>query len=111
MFLNWLKDRDYEVVLSSSWRIPTAFADFTQHLKDNGLSWIAETPRYTQPVFTRRGVEIEAVLSGLNPQAYTILDDYGPSEFLKHQRPYLVQTSNAKGLEQKKLDAMDRILR
>lgn len=109
MFLNWLKDRDYQIVLSSSWRIPSAYGDFLQHLRDNGLSWIGETP-YLKGI--GRGHEIQAYLisNPTEPSLYCILDDMGPSEFLKHQRPCLVQTSGIKGLEQKKLYAIDRVL-
>lgn len=110
MFLEWFNASDYQVVLSSSWRIPSAHGDFLQHLRDNGLRWIAETP-YLKGI--GRGHEIQAYFLENTPQVrckYVILDDMGPSEFLKHQRPFLVQTSAHKGLEVKKLTAMDRIL-
>lgn len=110
LFLEWFNSSDYQVVLSSSWRIPSAHGDFLQHLRDNGLRWIGETP-YLKGI--GRGHEIQAYFINnppTEPSKYVILDDMGPSEFLKHQRPFLVQTSAHKGLEVKKLAAMDKIL-
>ncbi len=111
MFLKWYNDRgDVRIVLSSSWRIPTAYGDFVGHLIDNGLSFIGETPHLKG---IGRGHEIQAwLLANTVPEEtkYAILDDLGPSEFLKHQRPFLVQTSAIKGLEPKKLKKLDELL-
>lgn len=107
MYLEWFDKRNYVNVLSSSWRIPTAFGDFKGELLRNGLSWICETPRCPS---RGRGVEIQAVLDMIDYGKYVILDDMGPSEFLKHQRPWLVQTSAHKGLEPKKLALIDKLM-
>lgn len=107
MYLDWFNKRDYVNVLSSSWRIPTAFGDFKAELQRNGISWIAETPHF---LFSRRGSEIQATLDVLNCSKYVILDDLEPSDFLKHQRPFLVQTSAHKGLEPKKLALVDMLM-
>lgn len=110
MFLSWWTDRDYKLVLSSSWRIPSAYGDFVGHLVDNGLSFIGETPNLKG---IGRGHEIQAWLLNNTVEEetkYAILDDDGPSEFLKHQRPFLVQTAGTKGLEPKKLKKLDELL-
>lgn len=107
IFLNWLNRRPHKVILSSSWRIPSAHGDFEAELNRNGINWIDKTP-YLRGI--GRGWEIEASLGKHNPDKYAILDDYGPTEFLKHQRPFLVQTSAVKGLEEKKLKMLDKIL-
>lgn len=106
MFLDWWRDRDYDIVLSSSWRISSTHGDFLQHLKDNGLIWMGETPYFKG---IGRGWEIQDYLKGMDC-TYVILDDMGPSEFLKHQRPRLVQTSANKGLESKKLAMIDKLM-
>lgn len=107
MFIDWWVETDYKIVLSSSWRIPSAFGDFTGHLRENGISWIAETPYFRG---IRRGEEIEYSLEILKPEKYVILDDMAYSQFLKHQRPFLVQTSEAIGLEEKKLKKIEELL-
>lgn len=110
MFLSWWKERDYFLVLSSTWRIPSAYGNFFGHLIENGLSFVGETP-YLKGI--GRGHEIQAyLLENTSPELtrFAILDDLGPSEFLKHQRPFLVQTSARKGLEPKKLKKLDEIL-
>lgn len=109
MYLEWFNQRDYVCVLSSSWRIPSAHGDFTGHLQENGLSWIGETP-YLKGI--GRGWEIQDYLKEMSTAftKYVILDDLGPSEFLKHQRPRLVQTSAHKGLEPKKLALIDELM-
>lgn len=107
MYLDWFGKRDYVNILSSSWRIPTAFGDFKAELQRNGISWIMETPKYPSG---DRGREIQAVLDMIDYEQYVILDDLGPSEFLKHQRPRLVQTSARKGLEPKKLALIDKLM-
>ena len=107
LFKDWYSSKDYQIILSSSWRIPSAHGDFKQHLNDNGLFWIDETP-YLKGI--GRGHEVEASVKIHKPEKYVILDDMGPSEFLKHQRPFLVQTSSIRGLEAKKLPLIDKIL-
>lgn len=107
MFLSWWVARDFDVVLSSSWRIPSAHGDFLQHLRNNGLVWIGETP-YLKGI--GRGWEIKAYLENKLVEDYVILDDLGPSEFLKHQRSRLVQTSAHRGLEPKKLALIDKLM-
>lgn len=103
MFLDWLKQRDYSVILSSTWRRED---DFQAELQRNGLSWIDETPLLGRC----RGQEIEVSIECYKPVSYAILDDYGSTEFLKYQRPFLVQTSAVKGLEEKKLAKIDELL-
>lgn len=110
MFLAWLNSRDVSIILSSSWRIPSAFGDFKAELNRNGIEWIDETPIFTHLGYTKRGIEIQASLDTYEPDKYAILDDYNPSEFLKHQRPFLVQTSARLGLEPKKLKKLDQLL-
>lgn len=107
MFLEWFKERDYKIVLSSSWRLPTAFGDFLGELTRNGIEWISETPHRPS---LGRGVEIQEIIEAIKPEKYVILDDLGPSEFLKHQRPFVVQTPAKKGLELKKLKKIDELL-
>lgn len=107
MFLDWFKQQDYNIILSSSWRIPSAHGDFLQELQDNGIPWLDETP-YLRGI--GRGHEIEVSLEEYSPDAYVILDDMGPSGFLKHQRPRLVQTAGTKGLEPKKLLQIDKLM-
>lgn len=107
MFLDWWRDRDYDIILSSSWRIPSAHGDFLAELERNGLKWVSQTP-YLRGI--GRGHEIQESLNSNNPSKYVILDDLGPSEFLKHQRPHLVQTSGHKGLEVKKLQKIDLLM-
>ena len=112
MFISWWRlNSDVKLVLSSTWRIPSAYGNFVGHLIDNGLSFIGETP-YLKGV--GRGLEIQAwLIENTVPEEtkYVILDDMSPSEFLKHQRPFLVQTSAIKGLEPKKLNKIDELLR
>lgn len=107
MFVDWYSTRDYTIILSSSWRIDTAFGDFKAELKRNGILWFDETP---QLLSLGRGREIKVKLDQYVPEKYVILDDYGPSEFLKEQRPRLVQTSAHKGLEPKKLAKIDELM-
>lgn len=107
MYLEWFSNRDYVNVLSSSWRINTAFGDFKAELQRNGLSWVIETPVCLS---RGRGAEVQAILDVLDYSSYVILDDMGPSEFLKHQRLRLVQTSAHKGLEPKKLAMIDKLM-
>lgn len=107
MYLEWFDKRDYVNVLSSSWRIPTAFGDFKAELQRNGISWVAETPYFPS---RGRGAEIQFILDTIDYDKYVILDDLGPSEFLKHQRPQLVHTSAHKGLEPKKLALIDELM-
>jgi len=104
MFLGWLEDKPYSIVLSSSWRTDV---EFTEELTRNGITWISATPHMP---FRKRGSEIEASLEIHKPERYVILDDYTPSEFLKEQRPFLVQTSEVRGLELKKLQRIDSLL-
>lgn len=104
MFLNWLEGKPYSIVLSSSWRTD---AEFTEELTRNGITWISATPHIP---FRKRGSEIEASLEVHKPERYVVLDDYAPSEFLKEQRPFLVQTSEVRGLEPKKLKRIDSLL-
>lgn len=106
MFLDWHIKTDYQLVLSSTWR---SGGDYMQELNDQGLFWKTVTPR-TSIHGDRRGDEIQIILDQLKPDRYAILDDLEPSKFLKHQRPFLVQTSYVKGLEPKKLKKLDEIL-
>lgn len=107
MFLDWFDKDKYQIVLSSSWRIPSAYGDFLQELRDNGLSWVEETPHLKG---LRRGLEIQCSIEELSIEKYVILDDMGPSEFLKHQRPFLVQTSPIHGLRLKNLNKIEQII-
>lgn len=107
LFVDWYKQRDYQIILSSTWRLVSAFGDFKGELNRNDIYWIDETPELKG---VSRGHEIEASIQKHKPDLYVILDDMGPSEFLKHQRARLVQTSGSKGLEPKKLVKMDELL-
>jgi hypothetical protein len=116
LFLGWLAERpDVHVILSSTWRYLNETRD---ELVRNGLHWVAETPAPGQLNGTYRkgirGEEIEVILSkpSLSPfiTNYAILDDLGPLAFLKHQRRFLVQTSERFGLQKKHLNMLDRML-
>jgi len=105
-FLTWLEGKDYDVVLSSTWRFEESFM---AELRRNGLSWIAETAmlhRYG----LNRGWEIEGYLDANPVINYVILDDLHPGMFLIHQRPQLVQTSPVHGLRDKDLKRMEKLL-
>lgn len=107
MFLDWYNQHEYSIILSSSWRIPSAYGDFKAELNRNGIFWEDETP-YLKGI--GRGWEIQYCIDQYFLTNYVILDDYGPSEFLKHQRPRLVQTSAQRGLEPKKLARIDQLM-
>ena len=104
MFLTWLKGKDIDLVLSSTWR---QGKDYRDHLNEQGINWVTTTGQVDR---RGRGWEIQEVLDFGWIDRYAILDDLGPSEFLKHQRPFLVQTSYIKGLEPKKLKKIEEIL-
>lgn len=104
MFLEWLKDKPFDIVLSSTWRQGKEYRDF---LNENGINWITTTGQVDG---RGRGWEIQDVLNFGYIDRYVILDDLGPSEFLKHQRPFVVQTSARHGLQPKKLKRIEEIL-
>lgn len=104
MFLEWLKNKDIDIVLSSTWR---QGRDYMDHLSEQGISWVTTTGQVDG---RGRGWEIQEVLDFGWIDRYVILDDLSPSEFLKHQRPFVVQTSYIKGLEPKKLKKIEEIL-
>lgn len=104
MFLEWLKDKPIDIVLSSTWR---QGKDYMDHLNEQGINWITTTGQVDG---RGRGWEIQEVLDFGYIDRYAILDDLSPSEFLKHQRSFVVQTSYVKGLEPKKLKKLEEIL-
>lgn len=104
MFLDWIKGKDIQIVLSSTWRHGR---DYMRHLNEQGITWITTTGGHNA---AGRGWEIQEVLDYGYIDKYAILDDLSPSEFLKKQRPYVVQTSFIRGLEPKKLKKLEKIL-
>jgi HAD domain in Swiss Army Knife RNA repair proteins len=117
LLLGWLATHpEVKIVLSSTWRY---LSETRAELEKNGIFWIAETPSPSQLKGLYRagirGEEIQDVLDTFEEtdkgiEAYAILDDMGPYQFLQHQRQFLVQTSERWGLQQKHLDMLDRIL-
>lgn len=113
LFLEWKQAHPFvNVVLSSDWR---KFDDFRMELNKNGIFWHDETPRRAQkipvnPIDYCRGHEIQEVLDKGYITKYAILDDMGPTEFLKKQRRFLVQTSPFLGITQKKIKKINEIL-
>lgn len=113
VFLDWREANPFvNIVLSSDWR---KYDDFRMHLNHHGVFWQDETPRIAQrwptdPLKYCRGHEVQETLDRLKPEKYAILDDFGPTEFLKKQRQFLVQTSEFRGIEEKKLKRINEIL-
>lgn len=113
LFMKWKEDHPFvNIVLSSTWR---NFDDFRMELNKNGIFWHDETPRLAQrqptdPMKYCRGHEIQEVLDKGYISKYVILDDLGPTEFLKKQRQYLVQTSPYLGITDKKIKRINEIL-
>lgn len=104
---SWLiRHPDVSVVLSSTWRLEEEFRD---EVKRNGVKFKEVTPDLRAQGL-KRGFEIEAWLN-INPSTqYVILDDYGPDQFLAHQRPFLVQTSPIHGLRNKNLGRIENLM-
>lgn len=104
MFLSWMEGKDYKIVLTSTWR---QVERARQELLDNGIHWKYETPYLPGEI---RGEEIQQILDQGFITKYVILDDLGAGNFLKDQRPFLIQTSPKHGLRQKNLEKADKLL-
>lgn len=102
LYLNWIKDKPIEVVISSTWRLDK---DQLTAMAFNGLRWLDITPNMGY-----RGKEIEAWLNakGAQVEAYGILDDI--QQFYPYQHPHFVQTSYIHGLRPKNLKKLEGIL-
>lgn len=103
-FKDWYKTKDYQIVLSSTWRKDE---EFMQHLNENGIFWHSVTPQIHG---YQRGFEIQMWLLRNECEKYAILDDMNAGEFLPNQRKYLVQTSYVHGLRSKDLKKVEKIL-
>ena len=105
-FLHWKNTAqpDLKIVLSSSWRIPCPFGDFMKHLNDNGITWIDVTPNLGG---VDRGLEILAWLKD-HPEVtqWAVLDDLQ----VGHVGNRLVQTSPKRGVENKHLAKINKLL-
>lgn len=99
-FLNWIKDKDVKIVLSSSWR---GHNGLCAHLNSKGIHWISTTPKGTI-----RGQEIEEWLKS-NPgfTHIAILDDIDDMHPLQK---YLVHTEPLKGLQDVHIQKLDKLL-
>jgi len=103
--LNWLGAHpEVEVVLSSTWRTDERFTD---HLIEQGLSWVSVTPN-----FGHRGNEIKQWLSDNAKGSdvfIAILDDISAN--MDPMRRFLVQTSDfSGGLKDKHLRMVEKLL-
>lgn len=106
LFLDWIKDKPIEVVMSSTWRLDQ---DQLAEMALSGLRWIGVTPN-----LGHRGKEVDAFLASKfypsgQVQEYAILDDI--RQFNSHQLPHFVQTSYIHGLRPKDLKKLERILK
>lgn len=102
LFLDWLKDKPIELVISSTWRLDQ---DQLTVMAFSGLRWKGITPNRGH-----RGQEIQEWLF-LNAPAnaeYAILDDI--QQFYPHQMSRFVQTSYVHGLREKNLRKLEGIL-
>lgn len=110
--LNWMEGKDITIVLSSSWRLgEETFGDiFTGHLKEAGINWIDVTPNLGGK---DRGLEIKEWLDRnqdiLFVTHFAILDDMSP-RYMKPLAKNAVQTSYTKGLEDKHLEMLNKLL-
>lgn len=104
----WLQGRlAVAVVLSSTWRLEDAFRN---EVRLRGIDFIDCTPDLRSSGL-KRGFEIEMWLKDHpNVTTYGILDDYDPTVFLAHQRPFLVQTSPIFGLRDRNLAKLDDLM-
>lgn len=100
LFLDWLKGKPIELVLSSTWRIHSGHK---RALRQAGLDWIGETPNRGY-----RGREVEEWLRDNPADAYAILDDI--QQFFPYQHKHFVQTSYIHGLRAKNLKKVESIL-
>lgn len=103
-FKIWCSNRpDLSIVLSSSWRLDERYDHaFTNHLKELGINWIDTTPN-----LGHRGKEIATWLDEHDVTAYAILDDMSD---MHPVGAHLVQTSESRGLEDKHLKRLDKLL-
>lgn len=109
LFLNWLRGKPVQVVLSSTWRLDQ---DQLTVMAFSGLRWIGVTPN-----LGHRGKEIDAYLASIGSpildsgpvREYAILDDI--MQFHPWQMSYFVQTSPIHGLRPKNLKKLEAILK
>lgn len=105
-YLSWLEGKDISVVLSSAWR---NFKELRDHLNDNGIFFIAQTPRAFS--MERRADEIQDWLDEIAEPVTTfaILDDndfFSPTPLAE----YFVQTYHKVGVTDENLKKVDEIL-
>lgn len=103
LYLDWLRDKPIQVVLSSSWRHHPHLMEI---LKEGGISWIDTTPGYGF-----RGREVEVWISAQRDkpiEAYAILDDM--QQFYSYQNKHFVQTNYVTGLTEADLKRVEEIL-
>lgn len=103
-FVNFVKTSGVNIVLSSTWR---RHPEMWDHLHEAGIYWIDKTP----VTGTWRGYEIQLWLND-HPDvvSYCILDDLSPTAFMRHQRPFHVQTSEDEGLTSHDLERVRKVL-
>lgn len=102
-YMDWLYDKDVEVVLSSDWR---RLEVSMEYLNDLGVFWHSTTP-----MSGYRGDEINFWLKNYNHEEdithVAILDD---TQAMKPVGKYLVQTSGCLGLQDKHLKKLNKLL-
>lgn len=102
-YQNWIRDKNYVVVLSSDWRR----LDLTRRfLLDSGIHF-----SFTTPIFNRfRGDEVSDWLNrNSDVKSYAILDDV--NQFNDSQQDNLVLTNPGTGVTDFDLKQVDKILR
>lgn len=100
LYLNWLKDKDISVVLSSTWRLHDYLMEV---LSAGGIHWLDVTPN-----MGHRGMEVATWLAYSDATEYAILDD--TQDFHSFQHAHFVQTSFIHGLRLKNLKRVEKIL-
>lgn len=101
LYLEWRRAKDFEVVLSSSWR---GYEDAKEHLRQAGVTWFDQTRNLPT---TSRGDEINDWVIRNRIEEFAILDDMNTVHPLAR---HLVQTSSRKGIEEKHLKKVEKLL-
>ena len=98
LFNGILKETDAKVVISSSWRIGKTVKEIKTYLRLAGLRMSRNIIGFTPTLHTGvRGDDIDSWLrDNKEVTQYVIVDD--GSDFLEHQKDYLVQTEWEVGL-------------
>lgn len=100
LYLDWIKDKPIEVVISSTWRLDQ---DQLAEMANHGIKWRDVTANLGY-----RGREVQAWISQHMPDKFAILDDI--QQFYAWQLPHFIQTSYIHGLRPKNLKKVEAIL-